>query len=529
MFDVIIKGAHIIDGTGNPWFESDIGIYNGKIETIQRLPAARASKAINARGLIVSPGFIDAHSHSDRTLLADSSPDSTVRQGVTTEIVGNCGFSDAPIFSKNKNLIMKRVRTYVPKVDVDWKNFGEYLERVGKHGIPRNVACLVGHNTIREGVIGLEDRKATKNELEKMKNLLKEALEAGALGFSTGLEFLPGRASDLEELIELVKVVSKYNRIYVTHMRNRDEFFEQSMEEQIKIGFATGVNLEISHLNVKTGASEGSWDRVVCQMEKAREKGLDVTADCIPYDWGPGMMTTILPNWIFKDGLNQAIKWLQDPEIRNKLKSQCDRYWRFIHKGEWDRVTLSKNTRNTDLIGKTFEEIAQIRSKNPWDCFFDILVDEEKDMEDTMMNGRLFSEEHVRAKLSHPLFMFAADGAASNKVGSCISFNHPNAYGWVPRILGHYVREVKLFSLEEAIRKMTSFPAQKFGLQDRGLLREGMTADIVIFDPEKIKEEATYDDPNQYPLGIYYVFVNGKLVIEEGEYKEIRSGKVLKF
>jgi len=546
MFDYIIRDGKVVDGAGNPWYSADLGVKDGKIAAIGNLSKAEAVRQISCKGtplgcdqrnpfphLIVAPGFIDCHSHGDRTLLAGAEADSMIRQGVTTQIVGNCGSCPAPICTGNKDNVCRWLRTENDTgTDIPWSSFREYMDTLDKAPLTTNVSHFIGHNTIRRAVIGDIGRAATADDIPPMKQFVEEAMEAGAVGLSSGVEFFPGRCSEPGELMELCKVVAAYDGLYAPHIRNRDQFYEKAIEEVLWIVRQTGVNLQFAHLNCRenTGAAQNAWQKVMALVERARDyEGLDVATDCIPYAWGPGGYTTILPDWFLKDGIHKALTMVDDPRVRRRLRVESDRYWRFIHRGEWHRVILSYSDSHPEFNGKTFDEIARLWGKDPWDCYFDILKDEGDKAAGLHLYGRLFTPEHVRDMITHPLFMVASDAYAQNAEGPLADFSkNLGSFGWTARLLGYYVREEGLLTLQDAIRKMTGFPAQKFGFKDRGLLREGMAADIVVFDADVITETGTIDFPNRYPTGIEYVFVNGRLVIDQGVYNRETRGKLIR-
>ncbi|MBE3095334.1 MAG: amidohydrolase family protein, partial [Actinobacteria bacterium] len=546
MFDLIIKNGKIIDGTGNPWFKDDIGIKKGMIETIGNLSIAKAKEIIDLNNLgktsidyrnlkpslVVSPGFIDVHTHSDDSILTGKLADSMIMQGVITLTIGNCGKSLAPVNKNNKDLVLKWLDKIIDSEEVNWNSYGEYLSKLDKVGLVNNIVPLVGHDAIRRCVMGSEERTALPDEIKKMGVLLEESLEFGAAGLSTGLEFSPGRSANEEELEELVFLVAKHNGVYASHIRNRDQFYEEAVTDALQLARKTRVKFQFSHLNYKVGASEGIWKRVMEMVERTRElEGLDITTECTSYRYGPGSYLALFPEWFLKDGLEMAIEKIKDKEIRNKLRVDCDRYWRYIHRGEWDRVMLTNSITHPELIGKTFEEISEIQKKDPWDCFFDVLADEGKNVESgfNYVMGWNFDESHIREQLIHPLFMFHSDARAMSAKGKLAEINRlPASLGWAPRILGNYVRQEKLLSLEEAIRKMTSMPCQKFNLKKRGILKEGMIADITIFNPASIQDLSSPLFPNRYPEGIEYVIIGGEIVVRNGEYNEKTVGRVLR-
>lgn len=546
MFDTIIRNGRVFDGAGNPWFKADVGIKDRTIARIGDLSSAEAHRIIEAKPaglggdprnpfthLAVAPGFIDCHNHGDFTLFAGASADSMIRQGVVTQVVGNCGYSPAPINDNTRHYVSQVIRGgLASKDEITWTSFGQYLDVLESTGLVTNVSHFVGHNTIRRAVIGPEERPATDDEIERMKVFLTEAMEAGAVGLSAGLEFFPARCTEPEEIKKLCEVVASFGGIYSPHIRNRDQFYERAVEEGLWVGRETGVGLQLAHLNCRenNGAADGAWERVVDLLERARDiEGLDVTTDCIPYAWGPGAYLQIFPDWLLNDGIEATVEKLKDPRIRQVLRGDCDRYWRFIHRGQWERVILSTSNAHPEFTGKTYAEISRLWDKDPWDCFFDMVIDEGADAEGLGMYGRLFTEQHVQDMVTHPLFMLASDAYPQAADGPLAEVaKNLGSFGWTSKILGQYVREEKILSTEEAIRKMTSFPARKFGFKNRGLLNEGMAADIVVFDPDVITETGTIDCPNRYPTGIAYVMVNGELVVDKGSYTGGMNGEVIR-
>lgn len=540
-FDLLIKNGLLIDGAGNPWFNADLGVSNGKIVEINGQINAKAERIIDARGLVVSPGFIDIHTHSDLALLINPSADSKIRQGVTTEVIGNCGISAAPIKRETLGLLKDEWGLEAKEVAWDWTTFEEYLNRLERK-ISVNVASLVGHGTIRTAVIGVDNRKPTREELDDMKSLVAEAMEAGAFGLSSGLVYLPGCFAKTQELIELCKVVSEYGGIYASHIRGERESIVDALREAIEIGEKAHVPVQVSHNCPKYGGC-GKLMEMFEIYEKARAQGVEVTLDNDTHTDFNANLSQVLPQWAQAGGKQKIVERLKNPQIRERIKREIieDKYpgpgyVGLVKHGRWDRIFLFHCKKNKDLIGKSIEEIAKVSNKNPFDIFLDLIV-EEKGYVGALFN--YMEEEDIRTLMKHPLMMFCSDGVASSHRGVLrrITGYSPCSYGEYPYILQRFVREEKILPLQEAIRKMTSFPAQKLGLRDRGLLREGMWADIVIFNANTIKDRATSrfpykfpldNYPHKYPEGIAYVIVNGEIVIEKGRHKNRFPGKVLR-
>ncbi|MDH7477310.1 MAG: D-aminoacylase [Candidatus Bathyarchaeota archaeon] len=541
MFDLLIKNGLIIDGAGNPWFDANLGISNGKIVEISKQIDAKAERIIDAKGLVVSPGFIDIHTHSDLTLLINPSADSKIRQGVTTEVIGNCGMSAAPVRTETLNLLKDEWGLEAKEVAWDWTTFDEYLNRL-EHKISVNVASFVGHGTIRTAIIGVDNREPTRGELEDMKNLVAEAMEAGAFGLSSGLVYLPGCFAKTQELIELCKVVAEYGGIYTSHIRGERETIVDALKEAIEIGEKSGVPVQVSHNCPKYG-SHGKLTEMFEIYEEARARGVEVTLDNDTHTDFNANLSQVLPQWAQAGGKEKIIERLKNPKIREKIKKEIieDKYpgpgyVGLVKHGRWDRIFLFSCRKNKDLIGKSIEEIAKFRNKDSFDIFLDLIVEEKVEVS-ALFN--YMEEEDIRSLMKHPLMMFCSDGVSSSHRGVLrrITGYSPCSYGEYPYILERFVRQEKVLSLQEAIRKMTSFPAQKLGLRDRGLLREGMWADIVIFNANTIKDRATNrfpykfpleNYPHKYPEGITYVIVNGEIVVEKGKHKNRFPGKVLR-
>jgi len=542
-FNLVIKNGFLIDGTGNPWFRADIGISGGKIAKVGRLDTRDAERIIDARQLIVSPGFIDIHSHSDLTLLINPRTESKIRQGVTTEVTGNCGSSSAPTNKETVAFLKDDWGLEAKEVAWNWSTFGEYLDQLEKQGVALNVVSLVGHGTVRIAVMGVDKRSPTAKELEEMKQLVAQSMEGGAFGMSTGLVYLPGCYADTSELVKLCKVVAKYGGIYTSHIRGERETIIEALKEAIEIGEKAGVPVQVSHNCPKYGGS-GKLKEMFKIYEAARARGVEVTTDNDAHtDFNPESIL-VLPQWAQAGGVEKTIERLKDSETREKIKKEIKEdkspgpgYCGLVKHGRWDRIFLFHCKKNKELIGKNFEEIAEIKgATDPFDAYFDMIIEEEGDVSGLF---NYIEEEDIRTLLKNHLMMVSTDGEATAPYGALgkIQSYCPCSYGEYPYILERYVREEKIITLEEAIRKMTSFPAQKLGLRDRGLIREGMWADIVVFDINTIKDRATNrypytfplsNYPHKYPKGIEYVLVNGEVVVEKGEHKGVLPGKVLR-
>jgi N-acyl-D-amino-acid deacylase len=531
MLDVLIRGGWVADGTGSPPLLGDVAIADGRIAEVGRLdPGATAARVVDAGGKVVCPGFVDPHSHSDFSLLANPTAESTIRQGVTTEIVGNCGWSYAPVTDHSREYMSGRLHTFgYDGPVIPWTTFGEHLEFLSDVRHTPNLAWFVGHNAVRLAA-GVAGPAPTEEQVRTMEGFVREAMDAGALGMSTGLEFNPGREAPLEELKRLNAVAGAAGGLYTSHVRNRDAGVLDAIEEFLAVARAGSEKAEISHLNVRhdTGAPERGWERAVELMAAAREQGLDVLADTTPFRDGLGQLAGILPPWVSADGPEAALKRLADPDTRARLRGECDRYWRFIHKGQWERVRLQASPAHPELDGLTFAEIAELRGADPWDCFFDVLLDAGTAYESVLVVGTLFTDEHLAEMISHPLFSLGVDTFTATLEGPLADvMRHPLSYAGHVHYLTHHVRERGTLRLEEAIRKMTSMPAAHFGLWDRGLLRAGYAADVVVFDYEALDDVSTTERPHAYAQGVEHVFVNGVSVVDGGEHTGARPGRHL--
>lgn len=529
MIDVLISNGWVADGTGNPRYPADVAIERDRIVAVEPLKGAQATRTIDATGKIICPGFVDAHSHSDWSLFANPTAESTIRQGVTTEVVGNCGESFAPFTEPARQHLTGRLALYGYTGPITWSTFAEYLDVLTKMGTSGNHVWLVGHNTLRAAV-GLTGEGVSEDDLRAMENLVREAMDAGVHGLSTGLEYGAGREAQTDEIVRLARIVGQYDGYYASHIRNRDAFLQRAVDEFIDIARRGGTRAEISHLNVRhnTGAAEGAWQQAADSVERARGEGLDILADTTPFRQGLGAMAGILPAWLLVPGPEHAAHQLRDSAVRARLRTDCDRYWRFIHRGEWERVRLQSSAEFPELSGMTFPEISEALGKDPWDCYFDILVAAGSNLNSLIMMGELFTEQHMREMITHPLFNLAVD-IWSSRVDGPLSerTKHPLYFSGHVFYLTHYVREAGALRLEDAIRKMTSMPATHFGLRDRGLLRKGYAADVVVFDYDQLEGVSTVENPLAYARGVEHVLVNGTSVVDSGQHTGARPGRHL--
>jgi len=536
-FDLVVVNGKVVDGSGKPSFNVDVGIKNGKITKLG--PIDDADDSIDAEGMVVAPGFIDMHSHSDLFLLVNPKAESKIRQGVTTEVIGNCGGSVAPATGLACGVIEKMAGIY--GVEVSWSGFGEYLDRFSE-GVAVNVAALVGHGTVRQCVMDLEERSPSSGELDEMKGLVGDAMRDGAFGMSSGLVYPPGRYADTAELAELCKVVAEHGGIYASHIRGERETMIQAVKEAIKIGEEAGVSLQISHHPAKIGAW-GTSAETLGMMEETTGRGVDVMCDLHPYIAGATGLTAILPPWAQAGGAPRIVERMGDPGLRARMKEDmiADKgpgpgHSGLAKRGMWDKIVIPSYPEDWP-IGRTVADIAEERRVDPFDAYFDLV---EGSGGQGGIIGFYYNEPDIRNVLLSPRSVIGSDGSALAPYGVLgRGKNHPRSYGTFPMIFRKYVRGESrpdlvydegeaILTLEEAVRKMTSLPAGKLGIKDRGLIKTGYRADLVVFDPGTISDTATYLDPYRYPTGIGHVIVNGVPVIKDGEHTGNLPGKALR-
>lgn len=545
MLDIVIKNGNILDGTGNPWFSADVGISGEKIVSIGRIEPEKARKVINAQGLIVCPGFIDVHAHSDLilTLNADDQcryMEGRIRQGITTEIGGNCGKSAGPINSENTRFVKGTFWQSPEGLKWDWSTLGEYLKVLENQGVALNVGTLAGHGTIRIAVMGMSAAIPTDDQLARMKKLVQEALEEGAFGLSCGLIYPPGMYTTTYELMELARVVASNGRLFTSHIRGSSETLLPAVKEIIKIGEETGVSVQHSH---HEAVGKDHWWKIEETLkleEYARERGVSITYDVFPYVAANTNMTSIFPPWSLEGGIQGLLERLRVPEIRRRIESdieECIPGWppwipgcwahNIVEAVGWDNIHVYHvgSKEHSRFVGKTIEEVSALVGKKPFDAIADLMLEAHGIASCYVfgVSGDLSTDEPNRALVKHPLGAISTDALDFGK-----GKPHPAAYGTYPRVIGSHARDERIFTVQEAVRKMTSWPAQIMGIRDRGLIREGMFADIVLFDLARIKDNATYSEPRQFPDGVEFVLINGKIIIERGEYHRSLPGKVLR-
>lgn len=529
-YDVIIRNGRILDGAGGPWYSDDIAISNDRIVAIGKLENAHAKRVIDATGRVVSPGFIDMLGQSETALLIDNRSLSKLSQGITTEITGEGG-SIAPQNAKTLAPMKPFLDQY--HLTIDWTTLDGYFRRLGKSGTPLNIGTYVGAAQVREAVIGDDDRAPSPAELEQMQSMVAEAMKDGALGVSTALIYPPGHYAKTEELIALAKVAGQYGGIYGTHMRSEGASEMQAIDEAIRIGREGGLPVEIFHLKVAGKSRWGSMPHVVEKIDAAREAGLDIRADAYPWVAGGTALASCLPPWMADGGASKFLERLADPKIRERIKSEMA-----TDHQDWENLYLDSGGGTGVLIsgvvnpslkkydGKTVAEMAKAEQKPELDALFDFIL------ADKGQSGALYfiaGEDDLRYALKQPWTSLCLDAGELSLDGPLFEpHTHPRAFGTMPRFLGHYVRDEHLLPLPQAIRKITSMPAQREHLTNRGLIKIGFYADITIFDPATIIDRATYTDPTKLSEGVDYVLVNGQLEYDHGKLTDSKSGRVLR-
>jgi N-acyl-D-amino-acid deacylase len=529
-FDLVITNGHIIDGTGSPWYSGDIGIREGKIVAIGNLKDAPRTRTMDARGMVVAPGFIDMLGQSELTILVDPRLPSKIYQGITTEVTGEGG-SAAPL---NDAIIQADRAGYEHyHITPDWRTLGQYFARLEKQGMGINLATYVGATQVRRMVLGDDDKQPTLAQLEQMKELVRQAMQEGAVGLSTSLEYAPAPYAKTEELIALASEAGKFGGIYATHMRNESDAVLPAIDEALRIGREGHLPVEIWHIKVAGKQNWGRMPEVIAKINASRANGMDISADTYAYPAWFNSMSAFIPPWAHDGGDAKLVQRLKDPATRARIRkdlmtpsSDWDNEWQEIPGPEAVLIGVVQNPKLLPLQGKRLSEIAKLWSKDPMDALFDLLIEDNAFTEVAVFG---MSEPDVALVLQEPWVSIDNDSSGTSPEGILGQEHpHPRAYGTFPRILRKYVREEKKLTLEEAIRKFSALPAQRMRLTDRGVLKAGMWADVVIFDPATVKDVATFENPNQLSQDMQYVLVNGVPVIDEGKMTGALPGKVLR-
>jgi N-acyl-D-amino-acid deacylase len=531
-FDVLVANGRIVDGTGAPWFRGDVGISGERITAIGALSGASAATTIDASNLVIAPGFIDLLGQSEFNHLVDGRAASKILQGITTEVTGE-GSSIAPVNERMVQEAAPNAKYF--GVAQDWRTLADYFKRIEERSRTAvNVATFVGAGGIRNYVIGKDERPATAAELEEMKRLVAQAMEHGALGLSTSLQYVPDRFASTDEIVELAKVAARYGGVYFTHQRSEGVRIFESLDEVFAIAERANIPTEVWHLKTAYKASFGKMPEVLRRIEAARARGLDVTANQYPYTRASNGLDSCLPLWVREGGFEKTAARLKDPATRDRVKRDMDdanattweNQWYGANGGDGVMVSTVLDPSLRKYEGMTLTAIGKAMGKDPRDAVIDLVL---ADKGETSVVTAIMDEDDVRAALKHPLVGVGTDSGAKAEDGKLSeSKSHPRAWGSFPRILGRYVRDEKLLTLEEAIRKMTSKAATRLHLGDRGVLRPGLAADITVFDPATIRDVSTFDDPTHYSVGVKHVLVNGRRVVADGRITQERPGKVLR-
>ena len=528
-FDLLIKNGTVYDGTGRAPRRVDVAINGDRIVAVGNLRGAQARTEVDARGLAVAPGFINMLSWSTESLIVDGRSQGEIRQGVTTQIMGE-GWSMGPFNERLKKQVVAEQDDI--KFDIEWTTLAEYLTYLEKRGVSPNIASFVGATTVRQYVLGERDVQPTPAQLEQMRELVRQAMEEGALGVGSSLIYAPAFYARTEELIELCKVAARYKGKYISHIRSEGNQLVEAVEELIRISREARIPAEVYHLKAAGQPNWAKMDRVLALINAAQRRGLKITADMYLYTAGSTGLNASLPPWTMDGGYEALFKRLEDPAMRQKIATEArtpsDKWENlYLAAGSPDRVLLVgfKSEKLKPLTGKTLAEVAKMREKDPIETIMDLIVEDRSRVGTVYF---LMSEENLRKQLRQPWVSIGSDGASMAPEGVFLkSSTHPRAYGNFARLLGKYVREEKVISLTEAVRRLTGLPATNLGLDRRGFIKAGMFADVVIFDPATIADRATFEDPHQYSVGVKHVFVNGVQVLRDGEHTNAKPGRAL--
>ncbi len=537
MLDIRIVGGMVADGLCDRAYRADVGIEGDRVAVIGDLRDVPAGRTIDAQGKIVAPGFIDMHTHSDMSLLYDRRASSKVRDGVTTEVIGNCGIGVAPICDGRKDELIaylgtRLIGTIPVRLELPWNSMAEYLSAFDRQPPAVNVAPLAAQGAIRINEMGFSSAHPTREQMSRMKAELQKALDAGCFGLSSGLVYMPGEYSTEDELAELCSVMAGTGRFYVTHMRSESDDLFAALEEAIATAQKGGVPLHISHLKLAGAGVKGQTDRLFERLERARASGLDLTFDVYPYACGCTSLGACMPPWAFEGGTDKMLERLRDPDVRVRIRHDIENglpgWQNFARACEsFDNITIASAVTDAgqSLLGRTIASLADERGTDPYTCMYEILLQERGRVQ---ILNKMMRDEDVDAIVAHPDSMIGSDGQSLSTEGIMSSGKpHPRAFGTRARVLARYVREKKLFSVEEAVKKMAARPAARLGLSDRGVLKAGSFADIVVFDPETVQDNATFENPKQYSTGFAAVIVNGRPALDNGRETDAFSGRVL--
>lgn len=519
MTDLLVRGGTVVDGTGAPGKRADVAVTDGRITEVGAVTARRALRMIDARDMVVAPGFVDIHSHSDESMFVNSALESALHQGVTLVVCGNCGGSSAPV----RGLAAEEADRELERIGVKrtWSHFYEYAAAVERSGASINACSYVGHGTLRMCVMGAEARRATSDELGEMRALLARAMDEGAVGLASGLIYPPSAYGDTDELAALCEIVRAKGGLYASHIRNEGDKLLDAIEENLEVGRRSRVRVQLSH---HKAAGMRNWGKVresVARIEAARGAGVDVQADQYPYTASSTGLSVTIPNWVHEGGSAKLCERLADPAVRSRIRDEETETGR-----AWDRIVIARARHRPLYSGRSVADLAREAGKDPLEWTCDTLVEHDGAVD---IIHHSMSEDDVRFVMRQPWIAVGSDSRANAPYGP-LSFGkpHPRSYGTFPRVLGHYARDEHVVSLEDAVRKMTSLTATHLRLRDRGVVRPGAWADLVVFDPSRVRDTATFDEPHRYPEGIAYVVVNGTVALDAGATTDERAGRFLR-
>lgn len=530
--DLILRGGRVIDGTGRPAEAADVAIAGGRIVAVGGLAGVEARRVLDVGGLMVSPGFIDMHSHSDYSLMSAPAAESRIGQGITTEVVGNCGYSPAPLDPARREATMEWSGSLGQGIDYTWTSLGQFLGRLEALGVATNVLALVGHGAVRVAAMGFERRAPTATELERMRALVAEAMADGAYGLSTGLIYPPATYSQTDEIVAVARVAARSGGLYFTHMRNEADGLFAAIREALAIGREAGIGVQVSHLKAAGARQWGRMGEAVSLIEEARQRGESVAADFYPYEAGGTFLYGILPPDLMEGGIEGLVARLPRPDTRqhvaDAIANGLDGWWNPVGAiGGWEEVTVvdvaSKG--NKPLLGRSVAEIGRMRQKDPLEAALDLLYEERGSVHIVI---RMMREGDIETVARTPWAMMGTDGAAESPRDADKHLTHPRSYGTTARLLADYVRGRQTSTLEQAVHRMTGMPAARMGLAERGRIALGLAADLVVFDPDAVADVATYAAPHRPPAGFQHVFVNGVAALEDGRFTYARAGRVLR-
>jgi N-acyl-D-amino-acid deacylase len=529
MLDVKIEGGTVVDGTGTVGGRTDVGIRDEVIVALGDLSRESAGRALNASGKVVTPGFIDMHSHSDWSLWANRRAESKIRQGVTTEVVGNCGFSPAPASTERLDDLRGFALALPRGLDFRWRSIEEYLDAFDEHGTALNVVQLVGHGALRIAAMGFARREPTGEEQREMERLLGAGMEAGAWGLSTGLIYAPGSFATTGEIVALAHVAARHRGFYASHIRGEGATLLDAIAEAIRVGREADLPVQVSHIKSAGRPNWGNVPKALALVDAAVADGTDVMADVYPYTASSTLLRTLLPAWALEGGVEAMKRRLAEVDTRARIHGELTvspAGQSLVDRVGWDNVMIASCPRRTEAEGRRLSELARTWRMDPFDVAAELLAGDDGQAHVVMFQ---LDERDLRHALGHTRVMIGSDGSSLAPYGELgAGRHHPRSYGTFPRVLGHYVREERLLSLPQAVHKMTGLPARRLGLRDRGVIRVGAKADLVVLDPRTVADVATYEDPHRYPRGVDYVLVNGRFVIRAGEHTGNLPGRLLR-